>query len=340
MYSIRSATLSLVVAIIDWHLLNMNQDYVDPAYAKLAAKAQDLFRTDPGLAPYYFEQGFAFITDGKPGLFFDLWKQMHTNIKEKQDPSTYVEMDNPDQVFRGIHGEHSQSVTEARLGRDKQWRLGYTNLKAAVANAEGCVNVYYQRCCEKPQINFACGTPVDRLLYGDDKAVQGVVLEDGRVLRADKTIVSAGAWSNRLVNLEQQMHARGVEVAYIKLTREERAKWKNMPIHTNLSTGFNLFPPIDGQIKILRRSPGLRNTVSVKDPEDPSKSINISLPRTTVDSPNDNLDSSMEASLRQELREIMPTLADRPFTRTRFCWCVWCLSCLVFLCLSHAAKNC
>ncbi len=295
---------------------------MDPAYAKLAAIAQDKFRTDPGLAPYYFEQGFAFITDGSPGLFFDLWKGMHANIQQKQDRSSFVDMDDPDQVFQGIHGKDCQSVAETTLGREKQWRFGYTNLKAAVVNAEGCIKAYYDRCCEKPNIKFVCGTPVDRLLYGDDKAVQGVVLEDQRILRADKTIVATGAWSNRLVNLEQQMHARGVEVAYIDLTAQERAKWNKMPIHTNLSTGFNLFPPINGQIKILRRSPGLRNTVSVKDPEDQSKTIEISLPRTTVDSPQDKLAPEMEASLRQELKGIMPMLAARPFARTRFCWCV------------------
>lgn len=128
---------------------------------------------------------------------------MHANIQQKQDRSSFVDMDNPDQVFQGIHGKDCQSVAETTLGREKQWRFGYTNLKAAVVNAEGCIKVYYDRCCEKPSIKFVCGTQVDRLLYGDDKGVQGVVLEDQRILRADKTIVAAGAWSNRLVNLEQ-----------------------------------------------------------------------------------------------------------------------------------------
>jgi sarcosine oxidase/L-pipecolate oxidase len=141
--------------------------------------------------------------------------------------------------------------------------------------------------------------------------------------------VAAGAWSNRLVYLENRIDPIGHEVAWIKVTPEEERRWKNMSITTNLSTGLNMFPPYNGEIKILRRSPGYKNTTRVRHPEDPSKTIEISYPRTSVTNPTDIIPLDAERAMRENLREIMPPLADRAFDRTKICWCV--ISSLPFL---------
>ena len=106
------------------------------------------------------------------------------------------------------------------------------------------------------------------------------------------------------------------------MTPQEEDRWKNMSITTNLSTGLNMFPPYKGEIKILRRSPGYINTVRVRHPENDSKTIEISYPRTIVTNPTDVIPLDAEVAMRENLREIMPALADRPFDRTKICWYV------------------
>jgi len=237
----------------------------------------------------------------------------------RQDPSTIIEMNTPEEVFRSIHGPAAELVPESQLGRERQWNIAYCNLNDALIDATESVRIYYERCLAEPSITFRCGTAVSRINRSNGVAV-GVVLEDSTVIDADATLVAAGAWSNSLVDLQGLMSSSAIEVAWIKVTEDETKKWKNMPITTNLSTGFNIFPPYNGEIKCLRRSPGYRNTVTIRHPEDDSRMIEISLPRTIVTNPEDVIPAEAEDALRDNLRELMPSLASREFDRTKLCW--------------------
>lgn len=299
----------------------IRSDYADPIYARLSAKAQRQIEEDPDLSRYYFKQGMSFITSGKPGPMLNVWKRNLDNIKAQvgSDPSKLAEMTTPEAVYQRIHGLDAQPVPEKALGRERRWNLGYCNMEDAFIDAKECVRVYYERCLAQPSISFRCGVAVDRLRLENGRAT-GVALEDGQTLSADLTLVAAGAWSNKLVYLEGWISPSAIEVAWIKVTDKEAAKWKNMSITTNFDTGFNLFPPHNGEIKCLRRSAGYRNTVTVPHPEDASKTIQISSPRTIVTNPGDFIPAAAERALRDNLREIMPELADRPFDRTKLCW--------------------
>ena len=249
-----------------------------------------------------------------------LWEQMFENIKETQPAAMWNELEDPDDIYHHLHGKDGGPTPISELAGPRMWVKGYTSKRCATANAEGMVKVYYDRCCQYDRIAFVVGTPVDRLLYGACSSVDGVVLEDGRELRAQKTILATGAWSSRLVNLNHQMHANAVGIAYIKLSPEEYEKYKDIPCHTNLVTGVNIFTPLGGYLKILRRTTGLRNTTTLKDPEDPAKTYQASYPLTKVDDPTQTLSAEMERSLREEMKEILPQFANHPFARIKFCW--------------------
>lgn len=249
-----------------------------------------------------------------------LWEQMFDNIKKTQPAARWNEVKDPDAIYHHLHGKGGAPPPTSKLTGPRMWVKGYTSKRCATVNAEGMVKVYYDRCCQKDNIDFVIGTPVDRLLYGANSAVDGVVLEDGRELRAEKTIIATGAWSSRLVNLDHQMHANAVGIAYIKLSPEEYEKYKDIPCHTNLVTGINIFTPLGGYLKILRRTAGLRNTTTLKDPEDPTKTYRASYPLTRIDDPTQTLSADMEQSIRAEMREILPQFANHPFARTKFCW--------------------
>ena len=85
-------------------------------------------------------------------------------------------------------------------------------------------------------------------------------------------------------------------------------------------TGVNIFTPLSGYLKILRRTTGLRNTTTLKDPEDPTKTYQASYPLTKVDDPTQTFSVEMEQSIRDEMKETLPQFANHPFARTKFCW--------------------
>lgn len=247
-------------------------DYIDQDYERLAVKSQSLIKSDPDLAPYYFERGFAFCTDGKPGELDTLWNQMSDKVKTEQPEHMWQNLRTHEDIFDYLHHKHLKPVSEEKLGRQRKWVKGYTNRRCATVDAEAMIEVYYDRCRTKASIEFVLGTPVQSLLYNNDRSsVEGIVLESGQELRAGKTILATGAWSARLIRLDQQLEANAVPIAYIRLTPEEYEKYKDIACHTNLSTGFNLFTPIGGLLKVLRRSAGIRNMISLPDPEDPGK---------------------------------------------------------------------
>jgi sarcosine oxidase/L-pipecolate oxidase len=305
-------------------------DYADPIYARLAKEAQIMLENDPEISQHMFKQGMTFACDGQSGRFTDLWEAQRKLAASLHDPESLVALPSREAVFQRIHGEGSQPPpVQSLAGGRSRWNGAYCNLEDAFIDAGACIQVYYERALKKPSISFRCGSAVDRLQI-EHGISKGVVLEDGTELRADLVLVAAGAWSNRLVYLENRIDPIGHEVAWIKVTPEEERRWKNMSITTNLSTGLNMFPPYNGEIKILRRSPGYKNTTRVRHPEDPSKTIEISYPRTSVTNPTDIIPLDAEKAMRENLREIMPPLADRAFARTKICWCV--ISSLPFLC--------
>jgi sarcosine oxidase/L-pipecolate oxidase len=294
-------------------------DYADPIYARLASNAQKNIEKDPDLSRYYFKQGMTFVCDGKPGRFFDIWKKGLENVKGTQQSSSLIEIPTPEGVFQRIHGEKSQIVPGIQLERERNWNVGYTNLDDAFIDARECIRIYYERCLAEPRITFQCGTAVRRVSTINNSAV-GVILENELALYADLTVVAAGAWSNTLVFLEGLAYSSAIEIAWLEVTENEARNWKDMSITTNLSTGFNIFPPYNGEIKCLRRSPGYCNTILIPNPEYPSQNIPVSVPRTIVTNPTDVIPADAEAALRDNLRELMPSLADRPFARTKLCW--------------------
>ncbi|KAL3420576.1 hypothetical protein PVAG01_07021 [Phlyctema vagabunda] len=82
---------------------------------------------------------------------------------------------------------------------------------------------------------------------------------------------------------------------------------------------MNIFTPIGGLLKVLRRQTALRNTTTLKDSEDPTKLYKASYPLTRLDDRLQTLPFAIEQSLRDELHEIFPAVADWPFFNTKFC---------------------
>lgn len=199
---------------------------------------------------------------------------------------------------------------------------------------EGCLGVLGGRVRERNRgggrggVVFKRGR-ARRLIFGEGKRrVVGAVLDDGDEVRAELTIVAAGAWSGALVDLRGRAEARGQVMAYVSITEEEKERLKAMPVLLNLSTGMFAIPPVDNAsasppargrrkadwvVKVARHAFGYANPTTVA-PE--GEDIVTSLPAKMF-SP---IPVEGEKACRAFLQKTIPWLGDRPFSSTRICW--------------------
>ena len=95
--------------------------------------------------------------------------------------------------------------------------------------------------------------------------------------------------------------------------------YRRIAFHTNLITGLNIFDPLGGYLEIFRRTTGLRNTTTLKDPKDSTDTYQTSYPLTQLGDPTQTLSANMEQSIREEMRGIHPQFADHPFAFISAC---------------------
>ncbi|KAK8245687.1 FAD dependent oxidoreductase [Phyllosticta capitalensis] len=293
-------------------------DYHDEAYSELALQAQKLIQGDPELSPHVYCSGMIYAVAGQGHHGAEIWEKEYAAAKELESkrigngdvPSNgYLK-------YLGSHGDIFQRVNGVEHKPhpgEKQWNEGYLNEDVAFVNAEECMRVYYQKCKRQKNISFLFGNPVHRLLIANGTA-HGVQLADGSNLNASLVVVAAGAWTNTLLDISDQITSTGHEVAWIKVPPSLEERYRGMPITTNFSTGFNIFPPLNGEIKCLRRSPGYTNT---------RYNVDSLGTRSEVSAPPDlpsSIPADAEQGLRENLAELFPRLADATFARTKLCW--------------------
>jgi sarcosine oxidase/L-pipecolate oxidase len=103
-------------------------------------------------------------------------------------------------------------------------------------------------------------------------------------------------------------------LAYIPLTTDEQAQLAHMPTILSFATGMFIIPPRDNELKIARHAFGYLNPKTVRLPGDQTI-VEVSVPENDLPVPAEG-----QAACREALREMLPTLAERPFSRTRICW--------------------
>ncbi|KAL1619666.1 hypothetical protein SLS54_006603 [Diplodia seriata] len=294
-------------------------DYHDAAYSELALESQQLIQKDPELGPHYYRSGMIYAHSGAGRHGSAVWEKEYASAQALQkkrvksgefsDQGYLRHLTSHDAIFKRVNGQG----VEPQSG-EKQWNEGYLNEDVAFVNAEECMRVYYHKCRRQTNTAFLFGNPVKKVVV-EGGIAKGVELADGKKLTADLVILATGAWTNTLLDLRDQIASTGHEVAWLKLSPEMEERYKNMPITTNFTTGFNIFPPLNGEIKCLRRSPGYTNTRTVTDSAS-GKSFEVSVP---PDSPSP-IPADAETGLRANLAELFPPLAEQPFARTKLCF--------------------
>jgi sarcosine oxidase/L-pipecolate oxidase len=194
---------------------------------------------------------------------------------------------------------------------------GYLNSNAGWVDAAGSI-AHLAQLCSQSGVSFvtgAEGTVVS--LNTDGEKVMGVRVESGLDIFADFVILSAGAWSRRLVDLGSSV-ATGQPVGYIQLTAEEAETIRNMPITINYSDGVFCFPPTPytNLLKVVRHGHGYETAyacdISMKSVSSP--------PLHGKRSPAHFIPEDANEALRSGLARMLPQFAQKPWLRTRLCW--------------------
>ncbi|KAL4754146.1 hypothetical protein BDW72DRAFT_200896 [Aspergillus terricola var. indicus] len=232
-------------------------EYPEPLYTKLASDARDIWR-DPN------------------GLFAGLYNPSGWIIGATDRSMPFVEA----------------SMKSAKaLGVDPP-KLSFWSPNAAWVNArEGIVRMA-QKAIDAG-VRYVSGSAgyAKQVLYDENQACVGVKCADGTAYFGSKIILTAGAAAGSLLDLENQIVAKGHAVGHIQLTPDEIEEYKDMPILDHLEGGI-LFPPQeDGIMKI-----GAVHFVT------------------------NYAKSFIEAQLRKWMKTCVPKLAHREWVETRICW--------------------
>lgn len=299
-------------------------DYSNPLYTVLAQKAQHIWRNKYAKQAIYRESGVAIVGEkGKSG--WEYIEKSRSNVGSQirsHDEGRVQNLGSPEDIKAALKTDGS-SGSAGYIN----YSSGWADAAAAMADVRRRVN---EEAGKQGRRIWKRGKAVE-LVYDHARhsvhtpgtepkrrKITGVRLESGETLQADLVVLAAGAWTGALIDLRSRAEATAQVVAYISLTPDERSQLQSMPVLLNLGTGLFAIPPslaADSLFKIARHGYGYRNPTPITDPAT-GKSRIVSLPSSHF-SP---IPSEGSIALREFLKDLVPWLAERPFTHTRMCW--------------------
>ena len=258
----------------------------DEDYTALAARSIELWRNwnqDFGLELYH-ETGGLFLRRQRmqPGDFeYESWKVLERrgHKVERVDPAKLRER------FPAFEADHFSD--------------GFFDSEGGYVESGRVVATLAQR-AKSLGVKLIDGVKLASLDESDNR-VQGVVLEDGRRIRADTVVVAVGAWTPYLLPFTKRFfRATGHPVFHLKPVEPELFSAERFPFFgADISTtGYYGFPLNQGVVKIANHGPGREMS-----PESPERAVT----------------AAEEESLREFLRSTIPPLADTPIVYSRIC---------------------
>jgi sarcosine oxidase/L-pipecolate oxidase len=286
-------------------------DYSDPAYASLGASAQEFWRQqgdeDLGGQGRYSECGLVLVADkGKQGE-----KYVRESLDNVRNISTQTNQD----TIRDLKTRKEIDAAVGTGGGSGDW--GYINTQSGWADAEAGMKWLCRRAESTGRIIFKTGEAISLLKSGTK--ILGVKFKDNTSLLADLVILATGAWTPSLIDLRGRATATGQVICYLDLTSSEQERLGKMPVLLNMSTGMFIIPPKNRILKVARHGYGYSNPVSIPNPEGDGK-VDVSVPRTARDDPSLWIPAEGERACRKALREIIPELGERRFSKSKICW--------------------
>ncbi|KPM42519.1 hypothetical protein AK830_g4028 [Neonectria ditissima] len=272
---------------------------------QLSLEALEMWKSDPLFEPYFHQVGMIDCSSSQEGI---------ANLKRKHqsllDANVGFEKTN---TWLGSEDEILAKLPCFTEEQVKGWK-GLATVDGgwlAAAKAINAIGEYLKT--QGVKFGFGGAGTFKQPLFADDGSTcKGVETVDGTKYYADKVVLAAGAWSPTLVDLEDQ--------SYIKLTPEEAALYKNIPVVYDGEYGFFFEPTEDGTIKICDEFPGFCH-FQMHQPYGASQPKLISVPRSHASHPTDTYPDASEARIRKALARFLPGFVDKEIVHRAMCWC-------------------
>lgn len=290
----------------------IRSDYNQPLYARLGIEAIEEWRSSP--------------------LFRDLYHVPGWVLSAENLSVPFVEGSIRTLAAMGVRGVERLTAEQVReryptvTGKLDGWNVNVWNPTAGWAAADEALR-RMALAAQRNGVEYISGDDkgyVRKLNYSPSsspdsknkkkKTCTGVSTADGTTYTADMVVVSAGAGTPSLLDLQGQITAKGHSVAHIQLSPDESRQYEDLPILDSLELGYYL-PPQRGGVFKMAHSQFVKNTRT-----DPETGIRTSVPHQFTQNPTDDLPLEIEASMRRNLRRVFPELADRTFSYSRLCW--------------------
>ncbi|KAI5295393.1 hypothetical protein KEM55_006203 [Ascosphaera atra] len=271
---------------------------IESVHSCLTYLAGKGWKSDPVFSPYYHGTGYI-VAASSP--------EAYERIKQKETE--------PGAIPVNTAAEFRATMPEGVLTGDfKGWKgfwmksgSGWVHARKAMMSAATEA--------KRLGVKYITGTPQGAVisLIDDGTDILGARTADGKEHRADRTILAAGANANQLLDFQNQLRPTAWTLAHIKMTPEETKLFKDLPVLFNVEKGFFMEPDEDRhELKMCDEHPGYCNW----EPPLPGQKWPRSVPLAKHQIPKPS-----EWRLRDFLRDIMPQLAERPFSFARVCWC-------------------
>jgi sarcosine oxidase/L-pipecolate oxidase len=298
-------------------------DYEDDVYARFMSETLPYWKGEWGQDGRFTQSGLALISNGKGSGADTFLDGALKNITQKLNLTigTDVTVFDTEEEARKVMG-----TTNGLIGTK-----GYVNWTSGWAHAENGIKYMRQKIDALHRVHFR-HAEVARLLFhhsssssSSSSSVRGVQLTSGEELLADLTVLAAGAWTPKLLDLRGIASATGQALTYVDITAAEELALSQpgQPVLLCENDGLFIIPPRGGKLKVGRHSYGYANPTTIPHPEKPAASgetITVSLPRTRLDDPRLALPREAQLQARHFLRACVPALGDRPWSDTRICW--------------------
>lgn len=289
-------------------------DYANQAYAKLAADAINRWRsTEWGREGRYTQSGLLLVYPEGDSNASEYAKKSYDNVREIEGDERVVYLPTRGDVHRAAPAYKEKDL--------KGVAGGYVNWGSGWSHAEDSVRFVKNLLDKEGKVGFITGVMVEKVLFDHENtaAATGVLLSNGSIISADLVILATGAWSPKLVDLRNRAVSTGQTIAFMDISDQEQAALGNMPTILNFANGIFIIPPRDNRLKIARHAYGYHNPKKIPIPFQRQghdhEMMDVSLPEPGVPIPLEG-----ELAFRSALKELLPSLADRPFTETRVCW--------------------
>ncbi|KAK5045934.1 hypothetical protein LTR84_008720 [Exophiala bonariae] len=286
-------------------------DYADDIYLKVAHEAYQKWFTSPKYRDIFVPTPFILTSNHSP-IGRSYIENTTSALDRAQLPWQRLESA---ETTRCLYPTISGSLAAPDF-------MGYHNQQAGWADAQKAI-VSLRNECIVHGVSFIsghAGTVVnfDRNILGKIRAVRTLA---GTEVVGDLFVLAAGAWAASLVPMYNSTLSTGQVLAYLHLSPDEMAKYRQLPIYINFATGWFNFPPHQDTSLLKMAVHGWGYERSPNEVERQILSSDVSTPPLAVSNDRKNyIPLDGERRLRDGLKELLPELADRPFERTAVCW--------------------